>query len=197
MQSSVNAIGTVAIAGYTAQTKVDQLFVLVDNAFGMAITSYVAQNYGANLYDGIEQGTRAGLVLVLSSDLVMAGLMVLFEPFVVPLFVTSPSPLVYDYACLFFQVTLPFYPTLGLIIIYRTSLQSMGVSWAPFAACIVELVARVSASLLLARSFGYRGIVFSFPLGWIGADIMVIPVYYLTMKRLKSKTAFMKQNYNM
>ena len=187
MQSSVNAIGTSAIAGYTAATKVDQLSVLVNNAFGMAIASYVAQNYGAHLYNRIEQGTRASLILVLSTDILMAGLMVLVEPFIVPLFVTSPSPDVYYYTRMFFQVTLPFYPVLGLILIYRTSLQSIGVSWAPFTACIVELGARVCASLFLSRFFGYCGIVFSSPLAWIGSDIIVIPVYYLTMKRLKSK----------
>lgn len=187
MQSSVNAIGTSAIAGYTAATKVDQLSVLVNNAFGMAIASYVAQNYGAHLYERIKQGTRASLILVLSTDLAMAGLMLLIEPYIVPLFVTSPSPDVYDYARMFFQVTLPFYPILGLILIYRTSIQSMGISWAPFAACIVELAARVCASLLLSRWFGYRGIVFSSPLAWIGSDIIVIPVYYLTMKRLHSE----------
>lgn len=187
MQSSVNAIGTSAIAGYTAATKVDQLSVLVNNAFGMAIASYVAQNYGAHLYGRIEQGTRASLILVLSTDIAMAILMLLVEPFVVPLFVTAPSPEVYDYARMFFQVTLPFYPILGLILIYRTSIQSMGISWAPFAACIVELAARVCASLVLSRWFGYRGIVFSSPLAWIGSDIIVVPVYYRVMKRLRQK----------
>lgn len=186
MQSSVNAIGTSAIAGYTAATKVDQLSVLVNNAFGMAIASYVAQNYGAHLYERIEEGTKASLILVLTTDLAMAALMLLVEPFIVTLFVSSPSPEVYDYARLFFQVTLPFYPILGLILIYRTSIQSMGISWAPFASCIVELAARVCASLFLSRWFGYRGIVFSSPLAWIGSDIIVIPVYYLTMKHLKS-----------
>lgn len=187
MQSSVNALGTSAIAGYTAATKVDQLSVLVNNAFGMAIASYVAQNYGAHLYERIEQGTRASLILVLSTDIAMASFMLLVEPFIVPLFVTAPSPEVYDYARMFFQVTLPFYPILGLILIYRTSVQSMGVSWAPFAACIVELAARVCASLVLSRWFGYRGIVFSSPLAWIGSDIIVIPVYYMTMRRLRRK----------
>ena len=37
MQAAVNAIGPDAIAGYTAATKVDQLSVLINNAFGVAI----------------------------------------------------------------------------------------------------------------------------------------------------------------
>ncbi len=53
MQAAVNAIGSAAIAGYTAATKVDQLSVLMNNAFGIALSSYVAQNYGAGKYQRI------------------------------------------------------------------------------------------------------------------------------------------------
>ena len=51
MQGAVNALGTEAIAGYTAATKVDQFSVLMNAAFGIAISNYVAQNYGAGLWD--------------------------------------------------------------------------------------------------------------------------------------------------
>lgn len=47
MQTGVNSLGSVAVAGYTAATKVDQLSVLMNNAFGIALSSFVAQNYGA------------------------------------------------------------------------------------------------------------------------------------------------------
>ena len=62
MQAGVNALGADAIAGYTAATKVDQLSVLVDQAFGVAISSYVAQNFGAGKYDRIRQGVSASLI---------------------------------------------------------------------------------------------------------------------------------------
>ena len=56
MQTSVNSLGTEAIAGYTAATKVDQLSVLVNNAFITAIAAYVAQNYGAMEHERIRKG---------------------------------------------------------------------------------------------------------------------------------------------
>lgn len=56
MQAAVNRIGTSAIAGYTAANKVDQLSVLVDNAVGIGIANYVAQNYGAGKMDRIKKG---------------------------------------------------------------------------------------------------------------------------------------------
>lgn len=56
MQGAVNALGTEAIAGYTAATKVDQFSVLMNAAFGIAISNYVAQNYGAGLVGPYPQG---------------------------------------------------------------------------------------------------------------------------------------------
>lgn len=72
---------------------------------------------------------------------------------------------------------------LGLLCVYRTSVQSMGNSIPPFAACIVELVARCSASIILGGIIGYAGIVLSSPLAWIGADLIVIPSYAYMMRR--------------
>lgn len=48
-EGAVNALGTETTAGYTAATKVDQISVLMNAAFGIAISNYVAQNYGASL----------------------------------------------------------------------------------------------------------------------------------------------------
>ena len=185
MQASVNSLGTVAIAGYTAATKVDQLSVLVNNAFITAIAAYVAQNYGARDIERIRRGVWSGLMITELTDFLMIAIILIMEPFIVPMFVSSPSAEVFGYARDFFTVTLPFYPVLGLLCVYRTSVQSMGNTWAPFTACIVELVARCSASIVLGAFFGYMGIVFSSPLAWIGADAIVIPVYAVMMRRLR------------
>ena len=183
MQASVNSLGTEAIAGYTAATKVDQLSVLVNNAFITAIAAYVAQNYGARENERIRKGVWTALAITELTDFIMIGIILILQPFIVPMFVTNASPAVYDYAWTFFKFTLPFYPMLGLLCVYRTSVQSMGNSISPFIACIVELFARCSASILLGSAIGYIGIVLSSPLAWIGADLIVIPSYAYMMRR--------------
>ncbi len=184
MQASVNSLGTAAIAGYTAATKTDQLSVLVNNAFITAIAAYVAQNFGAGNLERIRRGVWSSLLLIEVTDAVMIVLVLLAEPFIVPAFVSSPSPEVFSYTRTFFLLTLPFYPVLGLLCVYRTSVQSLGNAWAPFTACIVELVARCASSILLGRGFGYGGIVLSTPIAWLGAIAIVIPVYALMSRRM-------------
>ncbi len=184
MQSAVNALGTDAIAGYTAATKVDQMSILVNGAFGLAISSYVAQNYGARLIDRVKKGVVSCLVMILATD-VLIGVFILFlEPFIVPVFVSNPTEAIFQYAHDFFVVTLPFYPVLGLLNLYRSSVQSLGNTFAPFAACIVELIARVVCALGLAIPFGYKGICFATPLAWLGAIAVVIPFYFVTIRKL-------------
>ena len=185
MQASVNKLGTYAIAGYTAATKVDQLSSLVNHSFLTAVSAYTAQNYGAGNVDRISRGIWSSLLIAEVADFIMIGIILLVQPFVVPMFVSDASPEVFAYASDFFLITLPFYPLLGVLCVYRTAVQSMGNSWAPFTACIIELVARCSASIIFGAIFGYRGVVFSTPFAWIGADLLVIPVYAFMIRKLK------------
>ena len=188
MQTSVNSLGTEAIAGYTAATKVDQLSVLVNNAFITAIAAYVAQNYGAMEYERIRKGVWTALLITEITDFMMIAIILLLQPYIVPMFVTDASSAIYDYAWDFFKITLPFYPMLGLLSVYRTSVQAMGNSLAPLIACIVELFARCSASILLGGAIGHVGIVLSSPFAWIGADLIVIPSYiHMMRKRLHER----------
>ena len=186
MQGAVNSLGTVAIAGYTAASKVDQLGVLVDNAFISAIASYVSQNYGAAKLDRVRDGIRASLILVGATTIIMILIIVLLMPYIVNIFISNPDAGVYQYVKEYFMIILPCYPLLGLLCIYRTADQSMNISWAPLVACLVELLSRCIGSIGLKSVLGYKGIILSHPLAWIGAIIVTLPTYYLYMKRAKS-----------
>ncbi len=184
MQTAVNGLGAEAVAGFTAATKVDQLSVLVNGAFGVAIAGYVAQNYGAGLGGRIRAGVRASLIQLEAANLVMGALMLLCRRFVVPLFVDGASEAINEAAFGYLFVVVPFYPLLGLLVVYRSALQSMDDARTPFLACIAELVMRVAAAFLLVRLFGYAGICFATPLAWMGALAFLVPVWLRRSARL-------------
>ena len=97
MQGAVNALGTEAIAGYTAATKVDQFSVLMNAAFGIAISNYVAQNYGAGLWDRIRKGTAACLLQTSIANALMCVMIIFGRHLVVPMFVTQPTAEIIGY----------------------------------------------------------------------------------------------------
>ena len=185
MQVAVNSLGSAAIAGYTAATKVDQLSVLVDNGFGVAVCGYVAQNYGARQFGRIREGVRAGLIQTEVCNVVMCALILLCRNFVVPLFINEPTAEIIQYSNRYFLGVAPFYVILGLLVVYRSAIQSMGNGRAPFMACIAELIMRISATFGLTRVIGYTGVCLATPLAWIGATALLMPFYYSEMRLYK------------
>ena len=183
MQGAVNALGADAIAGYTAATKVDQFSVLINNAMGIAIASYAAQNYGAGQRLRIRKGVAACLMQVSLMNVAMMILMILCRQWVAPLFVDVPTPEIVEYAGQYLLMVAPFYLLLGVLCVYRSTIQSMDNALVPFFACIIELVMRVGATTLLSAAIGYAGICLATPLAWIGANLILVPVYWHMIRR--------------
>ena len=185
MQMVVNSLGTAAVAGYTAASKADQLSVLVNNAMMTAISNYVAQNFGAGKKERIQQGVRASLIQTETFNLLMcAGILILRHP-IVELFMSSPTTEIYHYSDAYLTIVAPFYVVLGLLAVYRTAIQSMQNGWAPFAACMIELVMRISATVGLVGMLGYTSVCIASPMAWFGACALLIPCYYRMMKAWK------------
>ena len=184
MQTVVNSLGTAAIAGYTAASKADQLSVLVNNAMMTAISNYVAQNFGAGKRERIRQGVRACLIQTETFNLIMCiGILLLRHP-IVQMFLSDPTKEIYHYSDMYLTIVAPFYFILGLLAVYRTSIQSMQNGRAPFAACMIELVMRITATVGLSGMIGYTSVCIASPLAWIGACALLIPVYYKMMRRI-------------
>jgi Na+-driven multidrug efflux pump len=53
IQSAVNTFGTDTTAAWSAYGKLDAIFWMVSTAFGIAITTFVGQNYGAGKMDRV------------------------------------------------------------------------------------------------------------------------------------------------
>lgn len=181
MQAVVNSLGTAAVAGYTAASKADQLSVLVNNAMMTAISNYVAQNFGAGKTERIRMGVRACLIQTEAFNILMcAGILLLRHP-IVRMFLSDPTPEIYHYSDVYLTIVAPFYLLLGLLAVYRTSIQSMQNGRAPFLACMIELVMRLAATVWLSSFIGYTAVCIASPLAWFGACALLIPCYYKMM----------------
>lgn len=60
LQSVINPYGVELVAGFTATNKLYGLLESSAISFGFAITTYMAQNYGAGRMDRVRLGIRAG-----------------------------------------------------------------------------------------------------------------------------------------
>ena len=74
IQSAVNTFGTDTSAAWSAYGKLDAIFWMVSTAFGISITTFVGQNYGAGKLDRIRKSTRVCLIM----DALISAVLVIF-----------------------------------------------------------------------------------------------------------------------
>ena len=96
IQGQVNALGVQAIAAFNAVTRVDDFAFTPQQSIATAITTYIAQNRGANQKERIRPGFRVGIRLELCYWLLVGSLTWLLRAPVVSLFVAGqPIPRLY------------------------------------------------------------------------------------------------------
>ena len=55
IQSAINGFGTVAVAAWSVYGKIDFLFWMTVSSFGIAVTTFAGQNFGARQYDRVRR----------------------------------------------------------------------------------------------------------------------------------------------
>jgi putative MATE family efflux protein len=183
LQFALNGLGTAAVAAFTAAQKIDMVATMPMNSFGVTMTTYTAQNYGARRIDRIRQGLIR--CLIISGALsILAGIVFVFAGHkLVALFIPGDSGTI-SLAHEFLQINGACYIILSILFICRQSLQGLGNSLIPTVAGVMELVMRSFAAVFLARHFGFTGVCFASPLAWLGAVIPLGIAVRMTLKRL-------------
>jgi putative MATE family efflux protein len=89
IQSSVNALGTDTIAAWTAYGKIDSVFWMIINAFGISVTTFVGQNYGAGKKDRVHKGVRVCLAMSFAATFLLSVLLYWGGSYIYLLFTTD------------------------------------------------------------------------------------------------------------
>lgn len=185
--SALNTLGPVAVAAYSASQKIDQVVIQILMSFGVAMATYVGQNFGAQKYDRIRQGVRLVSRLSVSIAILSGLLLIVFGKELVMFFISGEgADLMVDYGQQFFLVNGPCYWILSLLFIYRNTLQGLGDSKIPTITGFIELIMRVLASFILGHYFGFMGLAASSPLAWMGATIVLAYSYHRKARHLES-----------
>ena len=186
IQSSVNTLGTTTIAAYTAYSKIDSLFWMVMNAFGISITTFVGQNYGANKPKRVKKGVNVCLFMSFVTTILLSLLLYFFGEYIFRLFTGDGAVIESGMDILHFMV--PMFLTYILIEIYSGSLRGIGDCWIPMIlTCLGVCVLRVAWVLIavpLHRTM--VTILVSYPLSWTITSIAFF-VYFHFFSRLGRK----------
>jgi len=188
IQITLNRLGATAVAATAASNKINSFATMPMQSFGITMATYTAQNFGANKIDRIWVGVNKVIKIVLSYSAVMAVVLILFGSTFSKIFVGDANPEVLELVDTYFLTNATFYFLLGLLFVYRYTLQGFGKSTAPTAAGLMELVGRVVAAAALSHSFGFAGVSIAGPLAWFGALIPLMGSYYMLKRGMQGKS---------
>jgi len=177
VQVALNMLGADAVAAYTTASRVDSLATALLASLGLAVSMYVAQNFGGRRPDRIRAGVVQATWMALIASLVLGAVLIAFGTHVVRLFVGDGSDEVVELAHLMLIINGATYMLLGVLFVLRGALQGLGQALIPTITGIVELVMRVGAAVALGAVFGFGGVAASNPLAWVGAVVILIPAY--------------------
>ncbi len=124
VQSAVNKFGTDTTAAWAAYGKLDAIFWMISGALGMAITTFVGQNYGAGKTDRVKKSVRVCLGIDIAMSLVMTLFLMVFR---VPLFhiFTGEAEVVEIGSAMLYFIA-PFYVAYAFTEIFSGALRGIG-----------------------------------------------------------------------
>lgn len=166
MQDAINLLGTAAVAGQSAGEKIRQLFTLPMESVGMAIATYMAQNYGAHEIDRIKKGIFHGSLIQLIYSLLAFVLVMVFKKNLIAAVLGTTSGVVFDRADQYLTIISFFFIIHGLLMIFRNTLQGLGHSIYAIFSGFGELIGRSIGGILSITSMGYVAICYSNQIAW-------------------------------
>lgn len=186
IQSNVNALGTNTVAAWTAYAKIDCMFWMIVNAFGISVTTFVGQNYGAGKNDRVRRGMKVCMAMTFGSTFLLSFILYNWGSYAYHLFTTDAEVIEIGIDVLRYLV--PMYFTYVAIEIISGTLRGVGDCWIPTILCCMGICGLRVVWLLTAvpRWNNIHTIIFSYPMTWTVTSIL-FAVYYLFFSQFKRR----------
>lgn len=183
IQSSINTFGTSTIAAYTAYGKIDGIFWMIMNAFGISTMTFSAQNFGAHKLDRVEKCVKICLVMAMITTFIMSGLLVVSAEYFYKLF--TNDPIVIEIGLRMLNFLVPLYFTWVCIEILSSVIRASGDSLGPLliSAIGICLVRVLWIFFVVPNHHDIIVLITCYPITWILCSVVFI-IYY--NKRRKS-----------
>ena len=184
IQASVNGFGTDVMAAYTAYGKVDGMYWMVINAFGVAITTFVGQNFGARLYDRMKKSINVCLGISAAVTIALSAVLLAIAKPMLGLF--SDDAQVIEIGLSIVYLIVPTYITYIFIEILSGAMRGAGDSLIPTIMTLtgVCLLRVFWVTVVVSAHHELKVLLMSYPITWIVTSAMFL-VYYLRGKWLK------------
>ena len=177
IQSGVNSFGDVVMAAWTAQGKAGAIIWMVSGAFGVSVTTFVGQNFGARKYHRIRQSVWACMAMSVSLVSLLSFLIVYFRHFILGIYTADPEVIV---AGAFITIAItPFNVIFMPVEVFAGAMRGTGCSVLPTVitgtcVCLFRII-WLATAVRLRHTLGM--LTLCYPLSWILAAAVFFIVY--------------------
>lgn len=187
LQSALNLLGSADMAAYTAASKMDTLVYQILGAFGTAVSTFVAQNYGKGELGRIREGVTKSLQMTLVLGVGLTVFVHLFGRLFMGLFVSPRETGILASGLRYMCTTSLFYVILGVNFVIRFALIGVGKTVIPLAVGVSEILTRAAVTFLLVYRIGFMGMTLASPACWFTSTLLCLVCYPLMMKKAFEK----------
>jgi putative MATE family efflux protein len=166
LQSAINKLGTLIIAGHTAARKLNSLCDMPGMSLALATSTFVSQNRGANQRDRILRAMRYTAWMCVAWAALISVVLYFFAPALIFLLTGSTESVVIENGARYLRFNAPFYSILGILQMLRYGLQALGQKVVPLISSVIELVGKVLFVIFLIPQLQYFGVIICEPVIW-------------------------------
>ena len=186
--ATINGFGTSTVAAWVTMGKVDSMYWLINNAFGVSVMTFAGQNYGARRLDRAEKSLFVCAGMSVAAAWLFSGTFMLLARPVYGIFTRDRE--VIDLAIGFMRWITPYYFIFVPIEMISGAMRGMGRTLAPTILTAVGIcVFRVIWMFGVVPRFPeMRTITLSYPISWTLTTLAFL-IYY---PRARRKLGFTK-----
>lgn len=184
VQTSINTFGTNTVASWTVFEKMDGIFWMVLAAFGVAVTTFVGQNFGARKYERVRKSVRVSLTICMGIAIVLSAVLIVLARYIFTLFTSDAA--VVEEGVFMVQFMMPLYFTYVFTEILSGAVRGTGDAFIPMMiTCIGVCALRIAWLIVVVPQWhDTRAVMLSFPITWIVTSSAFV-IYYLKGKWLQ------------
>ena len=189
VQSLINGFGTETITAFGATGRIDSIGTMTAITFSSALSSFVAQNFGAGEYERVKKGFKSTIIMSVIIVLCIMLIIQVFKNDIMTMFVTDKD--VIDIGVKYLEVNSLFYIFPTIQFITYALLRGAGDSIIPMIISVTSLwIIRIPIAYFLSSKIGSDCIYWSNCVAWF-IGFLLAYVYYIN-GRWKSKVIALK-----
>ena len=175
LQTAINDLGNSYIVAQSVARRITEILMSVFVAVGHTMATYCSQNLGAERWDRIHQGMKAGYWITCLWCIIALIIVYTLAPTMICLITGSSDTVMIDAATEYLRIDSLLYVLVAIIFVQRNSMQGIGDAITPLVSSGIEMAGKIILAYTLVPALGYFGVILVEPIVWI---FMIIPLIW-------------------